>query len=630
MSLQRLREKIVNEIPISDLIERYGVHLVRKGNNLYGVCPFHDDTNPSMSVVNDKKIYKCFSCGAGHSHFDFVMNLQSMEFIEAMKDICDKFGIDFDSYTNTKEKSKEFIYAEKILKVATTIYFQSGRNLKPEQYLDFLKNRNLSNEIADLYQLGFAPKKNSIYDYICSLPAKDRGEILQAALKIGIVKYNADNKSHYDTFRERIMFPIWDHYGKVIGFTSRRIHEYQHAKYMNSIESFIFNKRNLLYGLHLAKSFIRKRDSVIIVEGNMDQIANYKKGFENSVAIMGTALGDNSLRTLKSMTKNIYLSLDNDEAGFKASQRANRQFLESGIIPKFVDLNPHKDPDDFLEKEGIIAYQDRIDNAVPFIDYEFSKILPDRKIEILDEKLALLRQAFDLVSPLGKDLNAIERLVGWAKQLNLESSKESIIENYENFLKDEKSQTFKPAVVEETPPMEMHAPEYDEDYMASFVESDANEMPIMDEVEAPISRTEKTLLLAIVEHPDCLEYDEMTDLLDFMHSDRVKEYVLNLKNLIFEIDEREFKNFALSSSSKYGLHEIIDDGIRNKYKGIKLEKERAVKIIKDLKAKLERVSLEEESDRLVIEKGNVTTQTELTELNTKIIEIRKKLHALKK
>ncbi|AYF43347.1 DNA primase [Halobacteriovorax sp. BALOs_7] len=627
MSLQQLREKIVNEIPISDLIERYGVHLVRKGNNLYGVCPFHDDTNPSMSVVNDKRMYKCFSCGAGHSHFDFVMNLQSMEFIEAMKDICDKFGIDFDSYTNKKEKSKEFIYAEKLLKVASTIYFQSGRNLKPEQYLDFLKNRHLSDEIADLYQLGFAPKKNSVYDYVCSLPKKDRNEILQTALKIGIIKHNKDNGSHYDTFRERIMFPIWDHYGKVIGFTSRRIHEYQHAKYMNSIESFIFNKRNLLYGLHLAKSFIRKRDSVIVVEGNMDQIATYKKGFENSVAIMGTSLGDNSLRTLKSMTKNIYFALDNDEAGYKASQRTNRQFLEHGILPKFVDLSPHKDPDDFLDKEGTLAFQDRIDNAQAFIDYEFNKLLPKRPIEILDEKLNLLKQAFDIVSPLGNDLNANERLVSWAKKLGLESSKESILDNYGQFLKDSKSSTFQPKITNQNTPQE-EPPAYDEDYMANFVEDSANGMPSYPEEEDKISKTEETLLLAIIEHPDCLEYDEMTDLLDFMQSDRVKEYILNLKNLIFEIDQREFKNFALSSSSEYGLEEIIKKGII-KNKGIQLEKEKAVKIINDLRKKLIKENLREKRQLLKLKRSEIKTQSELTELLKEIHDIEKKLFTLK-
>lgn len=627
MSLQQLREKIVNEIPISDLIERYGVHLVRKGSNLYGVCPFHDDTNPSMSVVNDKRMYKCFSCGAGHSHFDFVMNLQSMEFIEAMKDICDKFGIDFDSYTNKKEKSKEFIYAEKILKVASTIYFQSGKNLKPEQYLDFLKTRNLPEEIADLYQLGFAPKKNSIYEYICSLPKKDQDEILNAALKIGIIKYNTENKSHYDTFRERIMFPIWDHFGKVIGFTSRRIHEYQHAKYMNSIESFIFNKRNLLYGLHLAKSFIRKRDSVIIVEGNMDQIATYKKGFENSVAIMGIALGDNSLRTLKSLTKNIYLSLDNDNAGFTASQKANRQFLEFGIIPKFIDLSPHKDPDDFLEKEGMLAYQDRIDNAVAFIDHEFDQMLPERPIELLDEKLTLLKQAFEIVAPLGKDLNAIERLVSWAKKLGLESSKDSILENYETFLKDSKKTNFKPTITESEANETLEA-EFDEEYMANFIEDTANGMPIIEDIGAQTSKTEETLLLAIIEHPDCLEYDEMTDLLDFMQSDGVKEYILNLKNLIFEIDEREFKNFALSSSSKYGLEEIIKKGII-KNKGIQLEKEKAVKIINDLRKKLIKENLKEKRKLLKLKRHDIKTQSELTDLLKEIHDIEKKLFALK-
>ena len=628
MSLKQLREKIVNEIPISDLIERYGVHLVRKGSNLYGVCPFHDDTNPSMSVVNDKGIYKCFSCGAGHSHFDFVMNLQNMEFVEALKDICDKFGINFDAYTNKKEKSSKEVYAEKILKVASAIYFKYGHDTKPQAYLEFLKNRSMSEELAEQYQIGFAPKKNTIYDYILTLPKKNQDEILKTAIEIGIVKYNADNKSHYDTYRERIMFPIWNHYGSVIGFTGRRIREEQYGKYVNSKGSFIFNKSNLLYGLHLAKKYIRQRESVIIVEGNMDQVATFKKGFENSVAIMGTALGDHSLRTLKSLTQNIYLALDNDEAGFKASQRISRQFLEHGIIPKFVDIKPHKDPDDFLESEGTIAFQDRIDNAVAFIDYEFNQLLPERPIEILDEKLNLLKQAFDIVSPLGNDLNANERLVSWAKKLGLESSKESILDNYGQFLNDAKgSSNFQPKITPQAPVAD-EPPSYDEDYMASFVEDSASEMPSYPVEEDRISKTEETLLLAIVEHPDCLEYDEMTDLLDFMHSDRVKEYILNLKNLIFEIDQKEFKNFALSSSSEYGLEEIIKKGII-KNKGIQLEKEKAVKIINDLRKKLIKENLKEKRQLLKLKRSEVKTQVELTELLKEIHDIEKKLFTLK-
>ncbi len=627
MSLQQLREKIVSEIPISDLIERYGVHLVHKGNRITTICPFHDDTNPSMHVNNDYGNYKCFACGAGGSHFDFVMNLHTLEFVDALRDICEKFGINFDAYTSKRNKPKKEIFAEKILKVASAIYYKYGQDTKPAAYLDFLKNRNMKEELAELYQIGFAPKQNSIYDYIHTLPEEDREEILKTAIEIGIVKYNPENKSHYDTYRERVMFPIWDHYGRVIGFTGRRIRDEQYGKYVNSKGSFIFNKSNLLYGLHLAKSYIRKRDSVIIVEGNMDQVATFKKGFENSVAIMGTALGDNSLRVLKALTKNIYLALDNDEAGYKAAQRTSQQFLEYGILAKYVNLAPHKDPDDFLEAEGIIAFQERIDNAPAFIDYELDQLIPQRPIELIDEKLSILDQAFEVVAPLKNDINATERLLALAPKLKLNSSNEQINTRYENFLKGVKKPAAKP-VQKEVIQEDFNMPEYDESYMASFVESDANQMPTIEEIAPQISKTEETLLLSIIEHPECLEYDEMTDLLDFMQSDGVKEYILNLRKLIFEIDEREFKNFALSSSSKYGLEEIIKKGII-KNKGIQLEKEKAVKIISDLAKILKQQSFKDEKKSLRQKMSSVKTEDELKEIMKQIHDIEKKLLALK-
>ena len=613
MSLQRLREKIVNEIPISELIQRYGTNLTRKPSGHVGVCPFHDDSHPSMSVSDDKKIYKCFACGAGTTHFDFVMNLNNLSFIDAMKDICEKFGIDFDSFTDKKEKSQKVVYAEKILKAASEIYFQMGFKNKPQAYVEFITNRGLTQELAETYKLGFAPKKNTILDYIKTLPKDTQDNVLQVSLEIGLVKYNEKNKSHYDTFRDRITFPVWDHYGKVIGFQSRAIHADQIPKYLNSKESFIFNKRNLLYGLHLAKPFIRKRDMVLLVEGNMDQVATYKKGFEQSVAIMGTALGDHSLRTIKSLTSNVILSLDTDQAGFDAATRINKQFLEHKILPKYIEFSPHKDPDDFLTAEGSIAMQEKIDNAQVFIDVQFNAICPEQPVEILDQKLELLEKAFEILSPLGKDLRATERIVKWAERLGLQSSAEKVIENYENFLSGNKNTHVAPSIEEERPPTP------DEPY------EPAMNMP---NNELTISKTEETLLLAIVEHPDCLEYDEMAELLDFMDSDRVKDYILRLKNLIFEIDETEFKNFALSESLNFGLEEIVQRGIL-KNKGATLNKDTAKRLIIDLEKKLMKETLKEKKSLLKQKRETCKTEDELTSLMMEIHTIEKQLYSLK-
>ncbi len=619
MSLNQLRDKIINEIPISDLIQRYGTNLTRKPSGHVGICPFHNDTKPSMSVSDDKRIYKCFACGAGNSHFDFVMDLNNLSFIEALKDISERFGYDFDSYTNKREKSKKEVYAEKLLKASSEIYYRIGTKNKVKEYEDFLKKREIPAEIADSYRLGFAPKRNSICDYIATLPKADQQEITDAAQEIGLIKWDPDRKSHYDTFRDRITFPIWDHFGKVIGFTSRAIHDYQKAKYMNSKESFIFNKRNLLYGLHFAKPFIRKRDEMILVEGNMDQLSMFKKGFENSVAIMGTALGDNSLRTIKSLTQNVYLALDTDNAGWDASVRINSQFLEIGIIPKYINFEPFKDPDDYLKEKGRLALKELMENAKSFIDVQFEKMLPKEPITVLDKKINLLRQSFSLIAPLKNDINATERLSVWAKKIGLESGSDQILQNYSDFLKGQK---------EFNTPQEPMIPNGPEE-----IESNAIQMPMQDFSEVieqkSYKKMEKTLLQTVLEHPDCLEYDKLAELLDFMGPSEVKEYILELKKLIYEIDINEFKSFALEKAKDFNLEETVSVSLQ-RFSPAELEKDTAKKLIVDLEKKLIRESLKDKREALKKRRSEISTSEEMSQLMVEIHAIEKKLYSLSK
>jgi len=390
-------------------------------------------------------------------------------------------------------------------------------------------------------------------------------------------------------------------------------------KYLNSGESFVFNKRNLLYGLHLAKPFIRKRDAVILVEGNMDQITMYKKGFEHSVAIMGTALGDNSLRALKSLTSNIFLGLDGDQAGFNASVRVNKQLLQNGIIPNFVDFAPHKDPDDFLNSEGAVALQDRIDNSKAFIDVQFEKLLPETGLDIIDTKLKVLEQAFEIIAPLKTDLRATERVLKWAQKLGLKSAPEKIIESYENFLGN--SREYPSAPVQNT---EEENRIYDESMAFDEMEAYAREVPNEPKV---LSKVEETLIIALIEHPDCLEHDQMSELLDFMGSDRVKQYILKLREIIFEIDQKEFKNFAVNIAKEYGLEEVALKGV-NKSQDFSIEKDTAKKILVDLEKKLIKETLKEKKELLKTKRQYVQTEEELSNLLMEIHQIEKKLYSL--
>jgi DNA primase len=327
--------------------------------------------------------------------------------------------------------------AYSILSTASSIYFhQSHLSGEPSEFEKFSEERGLTSELIDGYRIGLAPDYNILCEWFENITDKDeREKFISAALAIGIIRLT-DN-GNQDVFKNRIMFPIINN-SQVIGFTSRAIQyntrNVQTPKYMNSIDSIVFNKRNILYGLDLAKNAIREKDAVILVEGNMDQIALYKNGFYNSVAVMGISLGAPSIERLLSMTKNIYLALDSDSAGFTAMERINRQLAENGIVAKYLDFSPEKDPDEFLKARGALAFQTKIDNALPAFDVLLDRLIPEKLPDVVDRKLDLLKKAFEILEPLGMNLNATERIVSFARRVGLMSTPLQLQNAYEQYL----------------------------------------------------------------------------------------------------------------------------------------------------------------------------------------------------
>src|SRR5690606_16317778 len=223
-------------------------------------------------------------------------------------------------YVSKKKKDPKLELAEKILSKTALIYRKVASEKTPKEFAEFLDKRRLSNDTAKTFQLGYAPGSNVITNYLASIKNEsERKKTLDLAEEIHLIrKSNRDEQSHFDTFRDRVMFPIWDQYGHVVGFGGRQVFDYQKGKYINSQESFVFRKKQILYGMHLAKTAIRQRDAVILCEGYMDCIALHHHGFTNAVAVMGVAMGEGTLKTLKALTSNFYLALDADDAGMKA------------------------------------------------------------------------------------------------------------------------------------------------------------------------------------------------------------------------------------------------------------------------------------------------------------------------
>ena len=627
-----LKHKI-KELPISEVMGRY-LTLHRKGPAVRAVCPFHDDHDPSMHINDDKGMWYCFVDQMGGDAIKFVQEYRKLNYVDALKDICDQMGWDFQSFVREKKSSPKIDMGKKILTKTTTLYRKVAGTGNFQGYNDFIKNRGLDEEIASTYTLGFAPPGSALTDYLLSIKEeKDRNFAVSVAEELGLIrKSQYGEKSHYDTFRERVIFPIWDQFGQVIGFTSRSVRDDQKPKYLNSIDSFLFNKRNLLYGLHLAKNAIREKDSLIICEGNMDQVALYKNGFQNSVAIMGVALGDNSLNKVLLSTKIVYLMLDNDAAGWKAGTRINAQFMEKGVTPYYVDLSPHKDPDDFLIEEGALALQERIDKAKPFIDVEIEQSFPKEVPNLAERQLELLQSFFQMLSPLKDSLSATERVATLARRIGLQSDPATIIRNYESFLSGVK----KPTQPKPTPQpqVEMQAPSMDEPPMPDEnfmpMEEDFDSLP---EAEIKLSKTDRTLMQSLVQHPELLVAPEMPELLDFVGNSEVKSFILRLKELWYEIDESEYMSVVqnLLSDDHYSSDLSSAAGAAIfRYRESKLNEKVASKMVGDIKRRLEEDLLKMQKEEIKNRQRLAKTADEQNELLAELLEVDKKLINIRK
>ncbi len=639
MSLDELKLKIKEEIPISSVIGNY-LAIKKSGSSLVSLCPFHSDSKPSMHINDSKKIFKCFACDAAGDAISFVMKYRNLDYVDALKEICQKQGINFDSYQEEKKTNPKMEMAKKILTKTAQLYRKTATTHKFPPYDEFIKKRGLNEEIATTYSLGFAPARNSLCDYLSSIPnEKERAFALSTAEELGLIKRDRNNpEAHYDTFRDRIIFPIWDQFGQVVGFTSRAIRDDQKAKYMNSVDSFIFNKRNILYGFHLAKNAIREKDAVILVEGNMDQVALYNNGFHNTVAVMGTALGGSSLERLVTMTKNVYLSLDSDNAGFIAMERINRQLAEKGIIAKYLEFSPQKDPDEFLKAQGPLAFQTKLDNATPAFDVLLNKIIPEKLPEVLDRKLEILNKAFEMLSPMRSHLAATERVVGIAKRLGLKSEPSQIVKNYEEFLEkiDEKEKN-KASFQKKNGSAESTSLEENDDQ-----ENDLNALQISElnlqrnEKILPkrsLSKIEKLVVQELVQLPALFSEESALELLDFVYSDEVKKYIGKVKKVILEIDESEYSSVIsnLTSSPEYSseLKEAVSSALF-KYKVRELDSKTKSKLLSDLKTKLQMEQLINKKEEIKNLQKECVSEEEVNNLLQNLSEVEKQLQALKK
>ena len=355
--------EIRNRTDIVEVISRY-IPLTKRGNNYFGICPFHDDHNPSMSVSPDKQMFKCFVCEKGGNVFNFVSSYEHIPFNEAVALLGNKLGYNISTTTRiTNNENKDYeIYTLATKFYQNNLYSNLGKNA-----IEYLSKRKLNKETLKKFDIGLSINRLPLTDFLLK---KDYN--LNKLIDLGL-----SNTMSNDIFVDRIMVPLHDLNGNVIGFSGRIYQTNDDRKYINSKESNLFKKNNLLYNYHRAHEKLKKEDSIIIMEGFFDVIRADTIGITNCVATMGTALTKQHISILKKITNNIILCFDGDEAGEKATIRAIPLLEELGITPKIIRLE-EKDPDEFIIKRGTEAFINKIKNPISVMEFKM-KILKSNK-----------------------------------------------------------------------------------------------------------------------------------------------------------------------------------------------------------------------------------------------------------
>ncbi|EQK47053.1 DNA primase [[Clostridium] bifermentans ATCC 19299] len=415
-------EEIKSRSDIVKVISDY-IKVQQSGINYKGLCPFHGEKTPSFYINTSKQIYKCFGCGEGGDVINFVMKIENLEFMDAVKLLAKDCGIEIN--TNMDEQSK--IRMEKVKKIqdinteAARYYFSNLIKEKNYGY-EYLRRRGLDDKIIKKFGLGYAPKAwTNLMEYLIS-----KGYDKETLVECGLVTYKKDGNKYYDRFINRVIFPIFDYRGNVIGFGGRVLDDAL-PKYLNSPDTLAFNKKYNLYGLNFARKNITDR-TVILVEGYMDLISLYQYGIRNVCATLGTALTIDQGNLLKRYVDTVVISYDSDDAGVKATLRAIDILTSVGINVKVLNLKDVKDPDEFIRKYGLEGYQKSIADAVHYIRYKIVKCKENYDLSKDEQRLKFTKESTKIIKGLKSpvDIDYYINFLSSESKIGVESLKKEV------------------------------------------------------------------------------------------------------------------------------------------------------------------------------------------------------------
>jgi DNA primase len=418
-----LSEEKVSEIrdrsSILEVVSDY-ITLKKAGKNHRGLCPFHSEKTPSFMVNEEKQIFHCFGCGEGGDVFTFLMKVGHFSFPQAVEELAKRYGVKLPSRELSTTQKKEMAKREALFQInqIASEYFHDllTKRREGEEGRRYLSQRGISQEVIAEHRLGYSTDRwDGLVRYL-----QEKKVSLEMAWELGLI-FPKKKEGWYDAFRGRILFPIFDLHQRIVGFGGRVIREGQ-PKYLNSPESSIYHKGEILYGLHVAKRYATEKDCGIIVEGYFDLLTLHQYGLKHSVATLGTALTTQHIRTLKRYTKNLITVFDADQAGIQATLRSLPLFLEEEVAGKTIALPKGEDPDGFLRKGNLEDFGKRVEQALPLIDFFFERLMKTTDLKSVDGKVKVAKEGVALLAKIPDKIRRDFYVKALAERLDIQES----------------------------------------------------------------------------------------------------------------------------------------------------------------------------------------------------------------
>ncbi len=467
--------KIREKIDIVSFISEY-LPLKKMGRNFKVLCPFHSEKTPSFIVSPERQIWHCFSCSRGGDAFTFLMEYENIEFLEALRTLAKRTGIELreSDFRKGQSSQKEKLYELNRLSLKFYNYILKNHRAG-KAALDYLLNtRKLNKAVIDTFSLGFAPNTQSgLSDYLINKKKYSPKDLINAGISI------QKNGKLMDFFRNRIIFPLFDHRGNVCGFSARALNETDMPKYINTKETLVYHKGSLFFGFNLSKDEIKKVQDVLIVEGEFDVISLYITGIKNAVAIKGTALTDDQASLLSRFTPKVTLCFDQDSAGFEATKRSLANLEKKGLTTNIVVLKDAKDPDEAVKKDQN-AFKKAVRESLNIYDFLISFYTTENINKGIEGKRQIITQILPLLSQISNEIIKEHYIKKLSK--NIDSSFEAIEREIEKLSKQQEDKI----VVAQKDKRSRR--EILEEYLLALIIQNPNQKQILEETKKTLSR----------------------------------------------------------------------------------------------------------------------------------------------